>query len=461
MKALDPTASVNGDVTIDVWTRKSDYRPAKIAIIATSPDIGTFGTTFDLKYDVPVSVDAPPADQVAPRSPPRPAADRRRRSSPRRGPDRPIRAVRFRRPEGPGEGPRPTMARCHPRLAGSGRTAADDAPTRSGTRFGESRTTPPRPALAEPDWMREAPDPGGPAGRAHRGRAAGARGGPAGGPRSARADARAKEIVGRLNPEQARAVTTTDGPLLILAGAGSGKTRVLAHRIAYLSASRTSGPGRSSRSPSRTGPRASCASGSSASSARPAATSRRARSTRSAPASCARDGEAIGIDRRFVDLRHRRPAVADEADPARGGPAADRRVPAERGPRRDQPGQERDARPDVPRRERGRTTASGRSPGSRRATRSGCGRSSALDFDDLLLEAVRLFEEAPDVLARTRSAGATSTSTSTRTRTAPQYLWIRALAAQAPQPGVVGDDDQSIYSWRGADLRNILDFERD
>ncbi len=64
MQALDPTASVNADTTVDVWTRKSDYRPAKLSVSVTSADLGSVGMIFQITYDTSVSVDAPPADQV-------------------------------------------------------------------------------------------------------------------------------------------------------------------------------------------------------------------------------------------------------------------------------------------------------------------------------------------------------------------------------------------------------------
>ena len=64
MKQLSPSSSVDGDFSFDVWTRKSDYRPAKLALSATTSQLGTFGISLDLDYDVSVSVDAPPADQV-------------------------------------------------------------------------------------------------------------------------------------------------------------------------------------------------------------------------------------------------------------------------------------------------------------------------------------------------------------------------------------------------------------
>ena len=64
LKQLDATSTLDGDLTFDVWTHKSDYRPAKLAVSATTSQLGTFGVSLDLRYDVSVSVDVPPADQV-------------------------------------------------------------------------------------------------------------------------------------------------------------------------------------------------------------------------------------------------------------------------------------------------------------------------------------------------------------------------------------------------------------
>ena len=64
--ALGLAAPIDGSLALDLFTRKQDYRPAKIALSATSSQFGTFGFTIELRYDVSVSVQAPPADQIAP-----------------------------------------------------------------------------------------------------------------------------------------------------------------------------------------------------------------------------------------------------------------------------------------------------------------------------------------------------------------------------------------------------------
>ena len=271
---------------------------------------------------------------------------------------------------------------------------------------------------------------------------------------------REAQILRALNPEQARAVTTTEGPLLILAGAGSGKTRVLAHRIAYLVGVKGVPPFRIL---------AVTFTNKAAAELRERIISLVGEGGRDVQAGtfhalCARvlrrDGEAIGISRRFVIydtddqqalmkqiLREEdmpltgefRPSVVLGAISRAKNEMLDPTFLAENASNH---------------RERTIARLAGRYQDRLRAAR-------ALDFDDLLLEAVRLFDEAPDVLARYQDRWHYLHVDEYQDTNRAQYLWINALARKRGNLAVVGDDDQSIYSWRGADLRNILDFERD
>jgi DNA helicase-2/ATP-dependent DNA helicase PcrA len=84
-----------------------------------------------------------------------------------------------------------------------------------------------------------------------------------------------------------------------------------------------------------------------------------------------------------------------------------------------------------------------------------------VDFDDLLLLTVRLLEEVPDVLAWYRGLWRSVLVDEYQDTNRAQYRIIRQLTAEHRNVCCVGDPDQSIYKWRGADIRNILDFERD
>jgi DNA helicase-2/ATP-dependent DNA helicase PcrA len=86
---------------------------------------------------------------------------------------------------------------------------------------------------------------------------------------------------------------------------------------------------------------------------------------------------------------------------------------------------------------------------------------NAADFGDLLIETLRLFLENPDVLAEYQRRFRYILVDEYQDTNVAQYLWLRLLAQGSPNVCCVGDDDQSIYGWRGAEVDNILRFEQD
>lgn len=87
--------------------------------------------------------------------------------------------------------------------------------------------------------------------------------------------------------------------------------------------------------------------------------------------------------------------------------------------------------------------------------------SNALDFDDLLVETVRLFKRHPEVLAKYHQRYIFLLVDEYQDTNHAQYVLVKQLAEKRRNLFVVGDNDQSIYAWRGADVRNILQFEED
>ena len=266
------------------------------------------------------------------------------------------------------------------------------------------------------------------------------------------------DLLSSLNPEQREAVLHTEGPVLILAGAGSGKTRVIAHRIAHLV---TSGAARPDEVLAVTF-------------TNKAAEEMRLRVQTLVGTDCSRmwistfhslcarllrrEGPAINLSRDFViyDSSDQLSVVKQALKELR---VDDSFVPPRLALSRISHAKNTMQGPD--------TFAAGWNPKDKEIGRiyafyvqtlTSC---NALDFDDLLLKTVDLFEQSSETRARYNRKFRFVMVDEYQDTNRPQYMLIRRLAEQQRNLCVVGDPDQSIYKWRGADLRNILDFERD
>ncbi|MGI8556780.1 MAG: ATP-dependent helicase [Solirubrobacteraceae bacterium] len=271
--------------------------------------------------------------------------------------------------------------------------------------------------------------------------------------------ARIDSLLEGLNPPQREAVTHGDGPLLIVAGAGSGKTRVLTHRIAHLV---HTGGARADEILAITF-------------TNKAATEMRervelllGRSTRGMwvmtfHAACTRmlrvEAPRLGYTKQFTiydqaDSRRLVKHCLDElqVDPKRFSPAA------VQGQISDAKNKLRDA---AAQRQLVGSYFEQTVADAYELYEQALLRSNAMDFDDLLVRAVNVLELFEEVRERYRHAFRHILVDEYQDTNHAQYRWLQLLCGELRNLAVVGDSDQSVYSFRGADIRNILDFEDD
>ena len=286
-------------------------------------------------------------------------------------------------------------------------------------------------------------------------------------------------LLANLNPQQRAAVEATEGPLLILAGAGSGKTRVITHRIAWLIREKNIAPG--------------------------------------AILAVTFTNKAAGemaerVDRLLDHSSLAKPLISTfhsfcvrilrrDIEALKTGAPADRSSSAgwrvgDKGLTRaftifdenDQQGIVKqvmkrmglDTKQMTPRSVQGRISwaknhmvdpqdyfLNSKDPTGERvahifqAYQAELRKNNAMDFDDLLLEAVRLLKASGEARERYQRRYQYLLVDEYQDTNRPQYELMKLLAGEHKNVCAVGDEDQSIYSWRGADIRNILEFEKD
>lgn len=265
-------------------------------------------------------------------------------------------------------------------------------------------------------------------------------------------------LLNGMNDRQAEAVQTTEGPLLIMAGAGSGKTRVLTHRIAYLIDEKMVNPWNILA----------------ITFTNKAAREMRERAMALNPATqdtliatfhsmCVRilrrEADYIGYNRNFtiVDPGEQRTLMKRilknlNLDPKKWNERAILGTISNA---------KNDLIDEVAYEHLAGDMYSQMVAKCYKAYQEELRRSEAMDFDDLIMMTLRLFDKHPEVLAYYQQRYQYIHVDEYQDTNHAQYQLVKLLASRFKNICVVGDADQSIYGWRGADMQNILDFEKD